>query len=159
MRFRRPRPIFIPSFAEPGYTVCIGKGDNLTRLTLGEDRILRDCYGTEYSYADEKMMLDKSDRPGVGITADILEQLPEGWIEPLNEAAKAHDHKYSSTVYQRDHSRAEADADLDRDLKTLGASPVLRFFTSIFVSNGGGGFWDNVKNRWVKHWWPGDIKK
>lgn len=113
-------------------------------ISKHEDGLWRDAWGCIYALAEDENSVDNIDRCGIGFLS-----LPIN--HPANAGCSPHDYKYSSPAYQLFHTRAEADADLERDETLLGfpvLGKVFRFLAKTF-----GGFkgklrlWENDKTR------------
>ena len=122
----------------PGTTYRIKWKGKVITLTLGEDRLWRDQNGTIYGLLDSHSTLDEKIRCGIGPFS-----LPDG--HPLNRACRAHDAMYSIPVWQKYHTRAEADADLARQLKekASGYSKLLVKPFYLIARVLGRFFWEN----------------
>lgn len=117
------------------------KGEIIPLYWIQPKNWYEDKDGTPYAYADAGG--DPVIRCGVGMLS-----FPVG--SPLTEACAPHDFKYSSTVFQFYHSRAEADADLLRDLEKVSAGTAYRVFAKPFYYLArwfGGQYWENNKNK------------
>lgn len=89
-------------------------------IVRGKDGFFRDKDGVIYALAEEDNSIDKKTRLGVGVFS-----LPE--CDSLNDAAKAHDFAYSSSVFQEYHTRKEADNILKNQLFLLaGNNPIKK---------------------------------
>lgn len=84
------------------------------------DGIWRDAWGTEYSLSEDENSVDKINRYGIGIFS-----IPAN--HPASEAAAAHDHAYSSRVYQLYNTRKEADDALLESVRLTGNNLLARF--------------------------------
>lgn len=115
-----------------------------TPLAVTEDRRLIDPFGNEYACEDELLMTDKNEVAGVGIFS-----LPAS--DPFTSAAKAHDFRYSSKVYQETHTRSEADEALREGLESAATSWWRRRAAMVcyWLARGlGSGVWEKDSTRW-----------
>lgn len=109
-------------------------------LTVDDRGLWIDNEGGVWAFADDDASTDPIIRCGVGLLS-----LPAS--HPLTRACKPHDFKYSSPEYQWFHTRSEAEADLERDAKTVRwwgwTAPILKFLAHTF----GGSKWENERTR------------
>lgn len=107
-------------------------------LSQGVDGLLRSKEGTVFAFREESKSVDEIDRCGIGILS-----LPADHI--LTDACRPHDYMYSSPAYQTFHTRAEADAELERLAHLIGSSsgPALKYISKTV----GGYFWENDATR------------
>jgi len=110
-----------------------------TELVITWDRKLFDAHGNEYACEDELLMGDTDSQ--CGVWPFVIDEK-----DPMQEACENHDQKYSMAAYQENHTRAEADADLERDGKLLGFARRAKFYAQV-ARTYGARFWDNLKTR------------
>ena len=124
------------------FVLLFGKNKALI-LTLKADRLLYDGIGTCFACEDETLMVDTTDRTGVGIIS-----LPANhWSEV---AAKVHDFETSCLVYQLSNNRSEAEAHFASLLDFIANTPgrkVLRSVLTGISKSLSWFFWDVRKTR------------
>lgn len=140
------RPLRLTKQHRPGdkFFLFYSTGKPPLHLTLNEDRILCSKLGIKFACEDETMMVDLTDRPGVGFFS-----LSENhWSQ---RAAKVHDFETSCRAYQETHSRSEAEAHFTHLLEQLSNSMIQEVqgeglsFISRMLS---WFFWDVKRTRW-----------
>lgn len=123
------------------FIVFRGKAVHLAR---GNDGFYRDALGTIFALRDDSDTMDLVDRCGIAPFA-----IPT-WFERITRACKPHDYKYSSFAYQAFYTRAEADAELERDVRTMAAGDWWRILGAPFrwiATRFGGEAWENKDTR------------
>jgi hypothetical protein len=115
-------------------------GKESIKLTQRPDGLWADDKGTIYALPEDGQV-DNVVRCGVG---DTLSLNPD---HPFTPACAVHDYKYSSPAYQKFHSRDEADKDLERDLKKLGASGFTARLFKKLSSWFGKKYWENANTK------------
>ena len=121
-------------------TKYLTAGSETIKLTQRPDGLWADEQGTIYALP-EGGQVDNVVRCGVG---DTLSLDPN---HPFTPACAAHDFKYSTPAYQAFNSREKADAELERDLKTLGASSFTARLFNKLSSWFGKRYWENDKTK------------
>lgn len=112
-------------------------------VTEGADGLYRDQLGTVYGLTESKGSADETIRCGVGVAS-----LPAS--NPWTDACRAHDNSYQNPAYQTFHTRGEADAKLEADLKLLSTSRLRRYLAPVVAGLArvfGRFFWENPKTR------------
>lgn len=125
--------------------IILGSGFNryVEKLTKGLHDFYHDSNGTVWALRFDNTLVDTDPRCGDGLFS-----LPKS--SRLNDACRSHDYRFSSNVYRFYYTFEDANAALERDLKSIGASNFIaktfRLITDSFI---GRYVWNRGKNRFT----------